>query len=125
MRVVFLVCVLTILPAAGFGVGTMTQSVKKPAAGAPPPPPLPLSETRSTPTPNPEPETGLEPEITITTRGETTYEEYRANGQLYMIKVIPKQGKPYYLIDKEGSGQFRRSDIEPTISVPMWIIKSW
>jgi hypothetical protein len=52
-------------------------------------------------------------------------EEYRLNGQLYMIKVTPKHGKPYYLIDAEGSGQFRRSDLEPAVAVPMWVIKRW
>jgi hypothetical protein len=64
-----------------------------------------------------------EPEITITTRGDTRYEEYRIAGQLYMIKVIPARGKPYYLIDHEGKGDFTRSDFAPRVSVPMWVIK--
>jgi len=37
-----------------------------------------------------DPDAELAPEITITERGETTVEEYRINGQLYMIKIIPK-----------------------------------
>lgn len=65
----------------------------------------------------------IEPEVTITTRGEDRYEEYRYNGQLYMIKVTPARGAPYYLIDEEGRGQFHRSDQEPKISIPMWVIK--
>lgn len=92
-----------------------------PAADAPPPPSLPPQAAP----PAGEPETGLEPEVTITTRGDVTYEEYRAHGKLYMVKVTPKRGKPYYLIDQDGSGQFRRSDIETRISVPNWVIKSW
>lgn len=64
-----------------------------------------------------------EPEVTITTKGTEIHEEYRMNGRLYMVKVIPKKGKPYYLIDQEGSGQFRRSDLEPRIAVPTWVIK--
>jgi hypothetical protein len=40
-----------------------------------------------------------------------------------MITVVPKKGKPYYLIDQEGSGQFRRSDFESRISIPTWVIK--
>src|SRR5450759_3007429 len=37
-----------------------------------------------------------EPEVTITKETEQTVEEYRAGGKLYMIKIIPKVGKPYY-----------------------------
>jgi hypothetical protein len=86
------------------------------------PPAAPKTDTRPAPA---EGETGLEPEVTIVTRGEVTYEEYRIHGRHYMTKVTPKHGKPYYLIDKEGSGQFRRSDIESNISVPNWVIMSW
>ena len=64
-----------------------------------------------------------EPEITITTQGEDRHEEYRVRGQLYMIKITPAHGKPYYLIDNEGSGQFSRSDFAPSIKVPLWVIK--
>jgi len=68
---------------------------------------------------------GLEPEVTITTKGKEIHEEYRLNGRLYMIKIIPKKGKPYYLIDNEGNGKFRRSDLEPQIAIPTWVIKSF
>jgi hypothetical protein len=64
-----------------------------------------------------------EPEVTITTRGQDRYEEYRVRGQLYMIKVTPSVGKPYYLIDKEGKGDFMRSEFAPSVAVPMWVIK--
>jgi Protein of unknown function (DUF2782) len=64
-----------------------------------------------------------EPEVTITTKGTEIHEEYRINGRLYMIKVTPAKGKPYYLIDNEGTGQFHRSDFQPRIAVPMWVIK--
>ncbi len=64
-----------------------------------------------------------EPEVTITTKGETLHEEYRIGGQLYMIKVIPSNGRAYYLIDNEGQGQFVRSDFQPSVSPPMWVIK--
>lgn len=64
----------------------------------------------------------LEPEVTITTRGTEIHEEYRLNGQLYMVKVIPARGAPYYLIYDEV-GRARRSDLEPEIMVPNWVIK--
>ena len=89
---------------------------------APPPPPPP--ENYNPPAAPELPDVGQpEPEVTITTKGTEIHEEYRLNGRLYMIKVVPKKGKPYYLIDKEGSGQFRRSDFESNIAVPMWVIK--
>jgi hypothetical protein len=66
-----------------------------------------------------------EPEVTITTQGEARHEEYRIGGRLYMIKVIPKKGPPYYLIDPNGSGVFLRSDLAPDVSPPMWVIKQF
>lgn len=70
------------------------------------------------------PEATIEPEITITTRGTEIHEEYRANGQLYMVKVIPKRGKPYYLVYDER-GRARRTDHEPSTIAPQWVIKAW
>jgi len=64
-----------------------------------------------------------EPEVVITTKGEDRYEEYRISGRVYMIKVTPKKGPPYYLIDHEGRGEFTRSNLDPGISPPMWVIK--
>ncbi len=64
-----------------------------------------------------------EPEITITTKGEDRHEEYRVAGRLYMIKVIPKKGRPYYLVDREGRGEFVHSDLMPGVSPPLWVIK--
>ncbi len=84
----------------------------------PPPPPENYNPPAAPETPG-----GDEPSVTITTKGTEIHEEHRLNGRLYMIKVIPKKGKPYYLIDQDGSGQFRRSELETRMSVPMWVIK--
>lgn len=64
-----------------------------------------------------------EPEVTITTKGADRHEQYRIAGRLYMIKVIPKKGRPYYLIDKEGRGEFVKDEFQPAVSPPMWVIK--
>lgn len=64
-----------------------------------------------------------EPEVHITTQGDDRREEYRLGGKLYMIKVAPKKGRPYYLIDKEGKGEFIRTDLQQELSPPMWVIK--
>ena len=78
----------------------------------PPPPP-----------PGYEPTPGLEPEVTITTRGEDKAEEFRVGGKLYMIKVTPKYGVPYYLVDDKGNGGFTRMDNPDTgLRVPQWVL---
>jgi hypothetical protein len=67
----------------------------------------------------------LEPQVTIKKRGEDKVEEYRMNGKLYMIKVTPTHGVPYYLVDPKGDGGFIREDtgvVDKGISVPMWVI---
>ncbi|MBU1236414.1 MAG: DUF2782 domain-containing protein [Gammaproteobacteria bacterium] len=67
-----------------------------------------------------------EPEVTITKRGEDKVEEYRVNGRLYMMKVTPPHGIPYYLIDNQGDGKWSRADgIESGLRVPMWVIKTF
>ena len=68
----------------------------------------------------------LEPQVTITRRGSDKAEEYRIKGRLYMIKITPRHGKPYYLVDPRGDGQLRRyDDLSPNFVVPMWMIKEF
>jgi hypothetical protein len=119
-----ILAVTVALAAAGVPWAFAADADKKPPTTVLEPPPVPEKDSTVQP-PAEAPETGLEPEITITTKGTEIREEYRANGKLYMIKVIPRHGQPYYLIDYEGSGVFRRSDMEPGVSIPMWVIKSW
>jgi len=65
----------------------------------------------------------LEPQVTITQKGEDRVEEFRIRGRLYMIRVTPSHGKSYYLIDHRGDGQLRRyDDLSPHFMVPMWLI---
>ena len=49
------------------------------------------------------------------------------NGQLYMIKVVPQVGFPYYLVDRDGDGELesRYNKLEPDILVPSWMIYRW
>lgn len=66
-----------------------------------------------------------DPDVTIRQDGDRTIQEYRVNGFLYAIKVIPKNGKPYFLVRADGSdGNFVRSD-EPDMLIPSWEIFSW
>jgi hypothetical protein len=64
--------------------------------------------------------------VNISKQTETTIEEYRANGRLYMIKITPKHGAPYYLVDDLGDGRFARHEgLDSGVRVPRWIIKSF
>ena len=100
-------------------VGADEGKKDKPAA-VPEPPALPRNYYPETAQDRPE---DLAPEITIVPKGATVHEEYRLDGQLYMVKVIPAKGPPYYLVDREGHGEFVRSEFEPQIAIPMWVIK--
>ncbi|NKB36273.1 MAG: DUF2782 domain-containing protein [Gammaproteobacteria bacterium] len=69
----------------------------------------------------------IEPEVTIIQRDDATIEEYRLNGRMYMVKINPKIGKPYYLVDKDGDGNMeaRMSVIYDDFVVPQWVLFSW
>jgi hypothetical protein len=63
------------------------------------------------------------PQVTITKESEQTVEEYRANGKLYMIKITPKHGVPYYLVDDRGDGKFARQEgLDSGLRVPRWVL---
>ncbi|MEJ5211699.1 MAG: DUF2782 domain-containing protein, partial [Burkholderiales bacterium] len=60
---------------------------------------------------------------TIRQRGEDVVEEFRIGGKLYMMKITPKYGKPYYLVDDKGDGSFIRMDnLDSGTRVPRWVI---
>jgi hypothetical protein len=64
-----------------------------------------------------------EPQVTITQQTEQTVEEYRAAGKLYMIKITPKIGKPYFLVDDLGDGKFSRQEsLDSGVRPPRWVI---
>ncbi len=63
--------------------------------------------------------------ITIRNDGDTTYYEFRVNGEITEIKVVPKKGPAYYLIpSQQNDGEFVRKD-NPNIRVPSWVIFRW
>ena len=68
----------------------------------------------------------LEPQVTIIKRGTDTVQEYRVGGKLYMVKVTPAYGAPYYLIDEKGDGKMSRTEsFDFSVRPPMWVIHSW
>ena len=106
----FLVCLTSV---------ALAQSPARPPNLQPLPEPPP-------PPPGMELDPALEPQVTILKRGIDTVEEYRINGRLYMVKVIPPHGVPYFLIDQRGDGTFARQDSFDTgLRVPMWVIRTF
>lgn len=78
------------------------------------------------PEPPPPPEgydESTEPQVTIIKRGENTVEEYRINGQLYMQKITPPHGVPYYLVKQSVDGGWARMDGPgEKLAVPQWVL---
>ena len=68
----------------------------------------------------------LDPDVTITSDDRGEVHEYRVNGKLYMVKIVPSAGPAYYLIDQDGDGtmESERNGFERP-QVPQWIIFSW
>ncbi|SDY02737.1 DUF2782 domain-containing protein [Nitrosomonas sp. Nm33] len=107
-----------------FTLPVSAQSTRKPA-DQPPLPELPdLAPHNGPELPDLGIDSSLEPQVTIKEGKEATVEEYRVNGQLYMIKVIPRIGKPFYLLNKRSPvGEPHRGDLEGYgVNVPMWEI---
>lgn len=63
-----------------------------------------------------------EPEVTIIKKDTETIEEYRINGELYMMKITPANGVPYYLHKEDQNGDWVNSGPIPPMSIPKWTI---
>ncbi|HEX9391358.1 MAG TPA: DUF2782 domain-containing protein [Usitatibacteraceae bacterium] len=85
------------------------------AVEAPPPPPKVTDDDLS-----------VEGKVTIVKKGTDTVEEYRLNGKLYKMRVVPAGGAAYFLVDPKGDGNFSRVDgPAPKIAVPTWVLIEW
>lgn len=110
----------TLLPVsllvAQFAFGA-DQSALENVPEAAPEPPAPMEDGQA-----------LEPDVTIVQRKDAVVEEYRVNGRLYMVKITPKIGKPYYLMDNDGDGRMEArigNLLYQDPIVPQWVIFSW
>jgi hypothetical protein len=66
-----------------------------------------------------------EPPVTIT-EPQVSIKELRIGGRLYAIKITPKHGKPYYLVDDLGDGKFARQEsLDSGVRVPRWVLKKF
>jgi hypothetical protein len=100
-----------LLLAAALPVAAQNRPTDLQPLPEPPPPPPGVTDQ------------ALEPQVTIVRNGENKEEQYRVNGQLYMIKVTPPGGVPYYLIESKGDGKWvRQESLDSGLRVPMWVI---
>ena len=92
------------------------------------PPPIPAEEIEDVPIPPKVQQEQIEPTVTIREEENRLIEEYRMNGQIYMVKVTPKGGIPFYYIDTDGDGQLEL-DVDQRAMNPVqpvhWKIKEW
>lgn len=61
------------------------------------------------------------PDVTIIAEEERTIYEFRQNGELRMVRIVPAFGKPYYLVPRnptQGFGDLERADM----LLPSWVI---
>jgi len=67
-----------------------------------------------------------EPEITIVQKKNAIHEEHRLNGRLYMVKITPAVGIPYFFLDHDGDGLLEtRLEGKPEPTVPQWVLFKW
>jgi len=115
MHLIFLVSLLG-LAAPATAQSTQPSNLQE----APPPPELPELPLEP---PNVEDPLLEEPQVVIKKRGEDRIEEYSLNGRIYIIKVTPRIGLPYYLFDDTWDGvSFGDGTLEDGIRPPMWVI---
>jgi hypothetical protein len=69
----------------------------------------------------------LAPDITIIRKGKKIIQEFRRNGDLYMIKIVPQIGPAYYLIDTNGDGNMdvRKNDLDAGNQINQWKLLEW
>ena len=100
-----------------------TASAAYAQSGARPLPPgsVPLQDA---PPPPPLSETAPVADVTTRTEGDQVIEEHRIKGRLFMMKVRPRHGKAYVLMDNKGDGTFTRLEqtLDQQIRAPQWVL---
>lgn len=69
-------------------------------------------------------EANLTPNVITYQEGDNTIEERRVRGVTQSVKVIPKHGKPYYLINADGDVNSVNNG-RPQEKIPSWTLLSW
>ena len=63
-------------------------------------------------------------DVEIIAEDDKTVYEYRVNGHLLMIKVVPKKGFPYYMVPANGEPHFNSLDHGQKL-YPQWVLIKW
>jgi len=66
-----------------------------------------------------------EGEVVIRNDGDKTIYEYKINGKVKEIKVVPKIGEPYYLVPDDVDESDLHKTQESKIKAPWWVIFRW
>jgi|SRR5687767_2572293 len=67
-----------------------------------------------------------EPRVRIPVQEGDKVEEIREGGRVVAIRVTPPGGRPYFLIDSAGNGNWmRRDSLDDGVRVPQWPIKTF
>ena len=105
--------------AAALAFPAAAQSTPRPR----PPGTVPLEEPPAPP-PITQEAPELEPEVTTRTEGDNQIQEYRVRGRLYMVRVTPRHGRSYILMDHQGTGELTRHDnpLDSGVRVPQWVL---
>jgi hypothetical protein len=105
-------CLVAILVLWAVGVGAQQRPPKLEPLPEPPPPPAGAAPA--------------EPGVRIPAQEGDKVEEIRQGGRVVMLKVTPPNGKPYYLVDTGGNGNWmRRDSLDDGVRVPMWPIHTF
>jgi hypothetical protein len=109
MRRLLLVA-LVVVVASSLAYAQRPPPKLEPLPEPPPPPPMPIEE----------------PAVRIPVQEGDKIEEVREGGRVVMLKVTPPNGKPYYLVDTTGNGNWmRRDSLDDGVRVPMWPIHTF
>jgi hypothetical protein len=68
------------------------------------------------------------PTVNIRSEEGRLVEEYSLNGRVYMVKITPAKGPPYYYIDDDGDGQLELQpgdDALNPVRPAYWKVKEW
>jgi len=81
----------------------------------PPPPALPEGAD----------DDSIKADVVIRRDEDKVVEEFSVNGELYMVRITPKVGKPYYIRYPDGAkGRSVRKELDD-INTPFWKLFEW
>ena len=92
------------------------------------PPSIPPGDSEDVPIPPKIQDEQIVPTVTIREEEERMIEEYRLDGQIYMVKVTPKGGIPFYYIDTDGDGRLELDEDQRALNPVQpvyWKVKEW